>query len=286
LARLAAAETVTGIWGFPSGFSAGSLAPVILGNPGGATGADIVIGTPYTGGDGGLFFDDNSGFRIQHTIDDFLSGDQVIGWPNASGVVMLAGNEYTLLGGLLSTLKSSTSASGASFMDSSIGSKKLRFVLSTSSGESAIQINTSSGRVYHTRDLAGDFVIVGNDPPAVAVGALGKVDLTGQLANIVTTNLSNTPPAGLYEIEIYLVCTTGGTGAGTLAVTIGWTDVLGATTSTPINLFSISATGRTTGRQFIQRTSGNITYAVTATGGYGAGPAAVYAVYVRVKTLG
>ena len=133
------------------------------------------------------------------------------------------------------------------------------------------------------KDIGGRLVVVGNDAPAVAAENLGKVDLTAQTADIASTALSNTPPAGLYEVEVYLLCTTADAAAGTLAVTIGWTDDVGATTSTPITLFPLTATGRTTGRQIVRVASGNITYAVAATGGYGT---SAYAVYVRVISLG
>jgi len=140
-----------------------------------------------------------------------------------------------------------------------------------------------------TRNLLGDTslagypVVVGNDPPAVASARLGKVDLTAQVADIATTALSSTPPAGVYEVEVYLMTTTADAAAGTLTVTIGWTDNVGATTSTPITLFSLAATGRTTGRQIVRIASGNLTYAVTITGGYGT---SAYAIYARVVALG
>ena len=71
--------------------------------------------------------------------------------------------------------------------------------------------------------------------------------------------------------------------AGTLTVTIAWTDAVGATTSTPITAFSLAATGRTTGRQLVKIASGNVTYAVAVTGIYGTSQ---YAVTVRVLALG
>jgi len=134
-----------------------------------------------------------------------------------------------------------------------------------------------------TTTLKGRAVFVGHDAPAVAVGSLGKVDLTAQVADIATTDLSNTPPAGVYEAEIYLACTTADAAAGTLTVTVGWTDNVGATTSTPVTLFPLTATGRTTGRQIVRMASGNITYAVAVTGIYGS---AVFAIYVRVRSEG
>jgi hypothetical protein len=131
--------------------------------------------------------------------------------------------------------------------------------------------------------MFGDVVLVGDDPPAVAAGNLGKVDLTAQVANIVTTNLSSTPATGFYEVEVYLMTTTADVTAGTLTVTIGWTDNVGATTSTPITAFTLAAVGRTTGRQLIRVSSGDITYAVAVTGAYGTSQ---YAIYVRVLHTG
>ena len=131
--------------------------------------------------------------------------------------------------------------------------------------------------------LAGRPVFVGEDVPAVAASRLGKVNATAQTANIASTALSNTPHTGVYEVEVYLMCTTADAAAGTLAVTVGWTDAVGATSSTPITGFALTATGRTTGRQIVNVASGDITYAVTITGGYGT---SAYAIAVRVVSLG
>ena len=133
------------------------------------------------------------------------------------------------------------------------------------------------------KDIGGRLVVVGNDAPAVAAENLGKVDLTGQVANIASTALSNTPPAGFYEVEVYLETTTNDATAGTLAVVVGWTDDVGATTSTVIAAHALTATGRSTGRAIVRLASGNLTYSVTVTGIYAT---AAYAVYVRVTSLG
>lgn len=145
-----------------------------------------------------------------------------------------------------------------------------------------VRIIADDDTVIGWRGLEGVPPLVGLDPPAVAAGSLGKVDLTGQVANIATTALTNTPPAGMYLVEVYLEVTTADLAAGSLAVTIGWTDGIGATTSTPITGLALTATGRATGRQLVQLASGDITYAVTVTGLYGT---AVYAVYVRLVAL-
>ena len=134
-----------------------------------------------------------------------------------------------------------------------------------------------------TTSLSGFPAFVGNDAPAVASARLGKVDLTAQTADIATTALSNTPPAGLYAVEAYLVTTTNDVTAGTLALTVGYTDVGGARTATLIAAHPLTALSPSTGRQFLQLASGNITFATTVTGIFGA---STYAVYLRVIALG
>jgi hypothetical protein len=111
----------------------------------------------------------------------------------------------------------------------------------------------------------------------------GPVDLTAQVADITTTNLLASPPAGMYEVEIVLMCTTAAAAAGPLTVTIGWTDNVGATTTTPITGFALTATGRTAASQILRVSSSNITYAVAVTGIYST---AAYAIYLRTVSLG
>lgn len=144
-------------------------------------------------------------------------------------------------------------------------------------------IADTAERTLAAQNLSGALPVIGNDAPAVASGSLGKVDLTAQVANIASTALSNTPPAGLYEVEAYLVTTTNDVTAGTLALTVGYTDTGGARTATLIAAHSLTALGPSTGRQIVQLASGDITYAVTVTGIFGT---SAYAVYLRVVALG
>jgi hypothetical protein len=119
----------------------------------------------------------------------------------------------------------------------------------------------------------------------------GTVTLTAQGADITTTNITITPSnTGVYKVEVVLMCTTADATAGTLSVTIGWTDLVGATsraiTADPGATgfpFTLATTGRTSGEITLRRASGNITYATAITGIYGA---AKYALAVRVLALG
>lgn len=110
-----------------------------------------------------------------------------------------------------------------------------------------------------------------------------QYNLPGQNSDIATTSMLVAPAAGQYLVEAYLMCTTADAAAGTLTITVGWTDAVGATTSSPITLFSLATTGRTTGRQAMRVASGDITFAVSITGGYGTSQ---YALHFRIVSIG
>lgn len=213
-----------------------------------------------------------------YTIPDVGSG---------SDFVLTSGTQ-TLAAKTLSTscLLTCTSAStGASFRDSTTIGKRLRMVLSgAASGNNSFTLTNTGARNFGFGNLSGNVIVVGDDPPSVASGALGKVDLTGQTAAIASTNLSNTPPTGFYHVEVVAVCTTAsGSGAPTLDVTLAWTDVLGATTENTINALALSATGRAHGATRMQVASGNIAYSTTINAASGSPQ---YAIYIRVIALG
>lgn len=233
--------------------------------------------------------DTATGFSAQ--MSGSFAGDFGITIPDASatgqGTMVLDSSSQLYFGVFLATdsiLRTNSNTVGVSFRDSTTDTKRLRMILSGAVGNNSFTLTNTASRNYGFGNLSGNVVIVGDDPPSVAGGSLGKVDLTAQTANIATTNLSSTPPAGMYHVEVTLVCTTADVTAGTLAVTIGWTDVLGATTNaTSIAGFTLAATGRTSAQYVLQVASGNITYATTVTGAYGTSQ---YAIYVRVISLG
>lgn len=273
--------TNTGVWTFSNDLSNG---PLIFVNPGGGVVANQ-----------GLTLFDGSGFlgEIQTALGGFTA-DRAWAFPDESGTIVVssATTQYTLVLNTGSGMISSTAGVGASFRDTTTNTKRLRMILSGSVGNNTFTLTNTAARNYGFGNLSGNVVVVGDDPPAVASGALGKVDLTGQTAGIGSTNLSNTPPAGLYRVDVYAACTTAsGSGAPTLDVNIAWTDVVGATnrncvaedgglTAFPLPL---SATGRTSASMFIQVASGNIAYTTTINAASGS-PA--YAIYIRVTYLG
>lgn len=110
---------------------------------------------------------------------------------------------------------------------------------------------------------------------------LAGVSLTGRVADISTVALASTPGAGMYRLIAYMECTTAGS-AGTISLTIGWTDNVGATTTVAISGLSVSATGRASAVVPMYVASGSITYA-TAFAGKSGSPQ--YTLYLNVERV-
>lgn len=108
-----------------------------------------------------------------------------------------------------------------------------------------------------------------------------SIQLTGQTANISTTNLMTRARNGIYRVLAVLQCTTADVTAGTITLTIGWTDRVGATTTTLAQL--LTAVGRNEGDHTLQIAADtNITYALAVTGIYGT---AAYAVEIKLERV-
>ncbi len=109
-----------------------------------------------------------------------------------------------------------------------------------------------------------------------------RVRLTAQAANIGATNLfPEAPCQGMYEAEVELIVTTAGT-SGSLVVTIGYTDDLGATSQATTG-FDITGTGRARGR-FLFRSTGAAQITRTVSGITTAG-ALQYTLTINVRRL-
>lgn len=119
--------------------------------------------------------------------------------------------------------------------------------------------------------VPGSAVSLGNaaDPPTVA-NTIGKVARTAQSAAIAATNLTDTTPAGLYEISYYASCTTANPVDGTIALRIDYTDINGATSQTAPVPLSLAATSTGTtahkGVLVAKLASGNIQYSTVLVG--------------------
>jgi len=107
------------------------------------------------------------------------------------------------------------------------------------------------------------------------------IALTAQTADIGATNFTDAGTAGTYLIHYVLLATTADVLAGTVTVTIAWTDAAGATTAT--GTIALTAVGRASGTVEIQLASGNVTYAVTHTGIFGTSAYALYMTCARLS---
>jgi len=108
---------------------------------------------------------------------------------------------------------------------------------------------------------------------------VSKVALTAQAADIGSTTITST--AGVYDIDYVLEDTTADATAGSVTLTISWTDGAGSTTSTATQV--LTTKGRASGRIALQLASGNLTYAISHTGSYATAKYALYATTTRIQ---
>ena len=115
------------------------------------------------------------------------------------------------------------------------------------------------------------------------------VALTGQVANIASTNFTNAGVAGTYRLGYYLVCTTSAVGAGTIALTVTYNDGTAARTLTGVGVL-MTATNKTTkwtnadiDGSLIRLGAGSIAYSVSVTGIYSTAQYALYATLERLS---
>lgn len=140
-----------------------------------------------------------------------------------------------------------------------------------------------------------DLILVGktttyNNVATAGYGTPAIVDyvaLTGQTADIGSTNFTNAGTAGLYRINYYLECTTSDATAGNVSLTISFSDDAGGATIVSANLPLTTTATRiqsslTNAKQLAQLNSGSISYSTAHTGIYGS---AVYALYISVERL-
>ena len=124
---------------------------------------------------------------------------------------------------------------------------------------------------------------VGAHPSAelAAVKRAGSAIVTGVAGDITTTTLYTAPSSRMYMVCAEILCTTAGS-AGTVTLTIGFTDDVGASTAA-LGPFTLAATGRTSSAAVIQSKFGTaITYAAARSGVSGS---PIYAVYIFVMEV-
>lgn len=106
------------------------------------------------------------------------------------------------------------------------------------------------------------------------------VALTNQSADIGSTNFTNAGAAGMYRLNYVLEDTTADLTAGTITLTVSWTDGAGATTATANQI--LTGLGRASGVLYLELASGNVSYATSHTGIFGTSK---YALHMSLERL-
>lgn len=135
------------------------------------------------------------------------------------------------------------------------------------------QVNISNG-VTGTLPVA-------NGGTGSAVNFTDLVALANQGADIGSTNFTHGNVAGTYRVNYSIEDTTSDLTAGTLTLTISYTDDAGAATTTANQV--LTGTGRTSGLIYLQTASGNVSYAVSHTGLFGTAKYSLYASLERIS---
>lgn len=128
---------------------------------------------------------------------------------------------------------------------------------------------------------AGGVAITGSGVMVVAF-----VTLLEQAADISPTAFVNTSDPGFYRVNYYLVTTAADAAAGTVTLTVGWTDYVQAQTVDSITLDLTALGDRIPGAPVsVVVAADAITYAVTHTGSYGTARFDLIAVVERLIDL-
>lgn len=104
---------------------------------------------------------------------------------------------------------------------------------------------------------------------------------TNQSADITTTNFNGVITPGTYRVSYSLQDTASDVTAGTVTLTVGYTDGAGATTKTATQV--LTGVGRTDGVFFLQAASGNVTWAISHTGLFGSAKYSLYICFERLS---
>lgn len=267
LARVAAVETITGIWIFQDGFQVGN-----------ASGSPTV-----------RFTDGATSAYVQH--DGTLTTDHTVTFPDLDGIFCLTSGAQSLSSKTLSTtantLRANTASNGVAFVDNTSTTKVLRMILSTASTNNhTITFRGTNARDYEAPDAAGNIVMVGNLATASATDNLASANHTGLGAAQAITDFTHTTAAvGMYHVVYQLVCTTADAAeTDTIAFQIGYTDDSGARTQVSLPLAMTTAGTTAQGDFSFYVASGKVTYQTNLTGA-GLGTAR-YALRARIIYLG
>jgi hypothetical protein len=149
-------------------------------------------------------------------------------------------------------------------------------------GEHLLYISGTVKRFYWYDDINSTWQFIEwNNSGLGQVTIVATAQLTGQTADISTATLYTPAEAGLYRINVYMICTTAG--GGTLSCTIGWTDIIGAKTLKPTADVDLASTANgAVGTSFISSGASAITYATAIANKTGSPQYALYLVLERL----
>lgn len=111
-----------------------------------------------------------------------------------------------------------------------------------------------------------------------------RVQLTGQTANQTATIVASGSATGEWAAYLYAQCTTAGS-AGSLTVTLSYTDDIGATTTAALCTVDLTGTNRDDGFAVLRCSGGGIDYTATITGGGGSPQYALHINLVRLRAV-
>ena len=211
-----------------------------------------------------------------------LTSDINISLPTSSGTLVGTGEATTLFQKTIAA-----GAAGAGIRCSTTTTVGVKFINGTNPVNFMMLdlSNLTTQNNYKGQNYNGTLPLVGNGASASGK-TMNKVDLTGQTANITSTNLVQAGSAGVYQVDVYALCTTvSGSGSPTLDVNISWTDTVGATSSTVVSGLALhTSTGRAQGTVLCQlAASNNIAFTATINSPSGSPQ---FALYIRVTAKG
>ena len=119
-----------------------------------------------------------------------------------------------------------------------------------------------------TADVTGTLPVANGGTGITYNRISDTIALTNQGAAIGSTNFANSSTAGTYRLSYYLEDTTADATAGTIQLSVAFTDLAGATTVVSTALV-LTALGRTSGVFFIKLASGSIAYSTILVGIFG-----------------
>jgi len=151
-------------------------------------------------------------------------------------------------------------------------------------GEHLLYVSGSVRRLYWYDDINATWQFIEwNNSGLGQATIVATVALTGQVSSIATTTLYTPSAAGTYRVSVYHLITTPSVGAGTLDMTILWTDDESAKTNLPAAQLNLTIDqSAASGTVFIRSTATAISYSTTIGGGDGAQRYSLFLVVERL----